>query len=190
MQYFGERDGLRQGEAGVDVIIPFGGQALNAVDKKGRVSLPAELRSVVERRCALAKSADLPVDDNLLYISEDEKLPCLVGFDETEQFRLASKLAEDLGDGDPGRRSLISRGRGGNTFAPLQRVVFDKAGRMVLNGLLRDITGISDFAFFAGNGLTFDIWEPARAHAHFTATDDQPMLRILEYLCKDKGVKL
>ncbi|NNC71320.1 MAG: hypothetical protein HKN78_00400 [Sphingomonadaceae bacterium] len=174
----------------MDVIIPFGGQALNAVDKKGRVSLPAELRSVVERRCALATAADLPVDEKLLYISEDETLPCLVGFDETEQFRLASKLAEDPGDGDPGRRSLVSRGRGANTFAPLQRVVFDKAGRMVLNGLLRDITGIGDFAFFVGNGLVFDIWEPSRAHAHYTAANDRRMIRIVEGLCKDKGAKL
>lgn len=175
----------------MEFSIPFGGQALNAVDAKGRVSLPADLRATVERRAALAKADGLPVDDKLLYIAEDEELPCLVGFDETEQFRLARQLQELRSTDDGGgRKSLVRRDRGAATFAPLQRVVFDKAGRMVLNGLLRDITGIGDFAFFAGNGDNFDIWDPAKAHAYYSASDDRRMLRILEHLCREKGVKL
>jgi MraZ protein len=176
----------------VEFSIPFGGQALNAVDAKGRVSLPADLRATVERRAALALADGLPVDDKLLFIAEDEELPCLVGFDETEHFRLARQLqdlrATDTASGH--RRSLVRRDRGAETFAPIQRVVFDKAGRMVLTSLLRAITGISEHAFFAGNGDNFDIWSPARAHEHFSATDDRRMLRILEHLCSEKGVAL
>jgi MraZ protein len=177
---------------GVDFFIPFGGQALNAVDAKGRVSLPADLRTTVERRAALAKENGLPVDDKVLHIAEDEELPCLVGFDETEQFNLARRLAE-LRAADPGggsRKSLVRRDRGTETFAPAQRVVFDKAGRMVLPGFLRDFAEIGDFAFFTGNGDNFDIWSPMRAHAHFTAIGEPRLVRILEYLCKEKGVEL
>ncbi len=176
----------------MDFFIPFGGQALNAVDGKGRVSLPADLRVTVERRATLAKGESLPVDDKVLYIAEDEELPCLVGFDETEQFNLAKRLNElrNADSGDGGRKSLVRRDRGTETFAPAQRVVFDKAGRMVLPSFLRDFAEIEDFAFFTGNGNNFDIWSPRRAHAHFGAAGDRRLVRILEYLCKDKGVKL
>lgn len=177
----------------MEFSIPFGGQALNAVDGKGRVSLPADLRGIVERRAELAKSANMPVDDKLLYISEDEELPCLTGFDETEYFALAAELKalRALETPDTSRKSLIRRDGGGEeTFAPLQRVVFDKAGRMVLTALLREVAGIEDWAFFVGNGPYFDIWSPERAHARFTAKGDLRMVRIIESLCRDKGVTL
>ncbi len=177
----------------MEFSIPFGGQALNAVDSKGRVSLPADLRATVDRRAAQAKAAEMPVDDKLLYISEDEELPCLTGFDETEYFALAAELREQRAREarQEGRKSLIRRdGGGAETFAPLQRIVFDKAGRMVLSGLLREIAGIEDYAFFAGNGPYFDIWSPARAHAHYQATGDRRLIRILEHLCREKGVTL
>ena len=177
----------------MEFSIPFGGQALNAVDGKGRVSLPADLRATVERRAAQAKAANMPVDDKLLYIAEDEELPCLTGFDETEYFALAGELREQRAreTSPSGRKSLIRRDGGGiETFAPLQRIVFDKAGRMVLSSLLREIGEIEDFAFFTGNGSYFDIWSPKKAHAHYTATGERRLLRILDHLCREKGVTL
>ncbi len=177
----------------MEFSIPFGGQALNAVDGKGRVSLPADLRATVDRRAAQALAANMPVDDKLLYIAEDEELPCLTGFDETEYFALAGELREQRSreTSGGGRKSLIRRDGGGTeTFAPLQRVVFDKAGRMVMSSLLREIGGIEDFAFFTGNGPYFDIWSPARAHSHYAAMGDKRLLRVLEHLCREKGVAL
>ena len=91
----------------MEFSIPFGGQALNAVDGKGCVSLPADLRATVDRRAAQAKAANMPVDDKLLYISEDEELPCLTGFDETEYFALAAEL-----------RAQRARNRRGRTQEP------------------------------------------------------------------------
>ena len=114
---------------GVEFSIPFGGQALNAVDGKGRVSLPADLRATVERRAAQAKAANMPVDDKLLYIAEDEELPCLTGFDETEYFGLAGELREQRArETSPSRRkSLIRRDGGGiETFAREKR--FNRLG--------------------------------------------------------------
>jgi len=177
----------------VEFSIPFGGEALNAVDGKGRVSLPADLRATVERRALQAKAANMPIDDKLLYIAEDEELPCLTGFDETEYFALAGELREQRAceTGQGVRKSLIRRDDGGTeTFAPLQRVVFDKAGRMVLSGLLREIGGIEDFAFFTGNGRYFNIWSPGRAYSHYMAPCDKRLLRLLEHRCREKGVAL
>ena len=177
----------------MEFSIPFGGQALNAVDGKGRVSLPADLRATVERRAAQAKAANIPVDDKLLYIAEDEELPCLTGFDETEYFAMAGELRERRAREtvQAGRKSLIRRdGGGAETFAPLQPVTFDKAGRMVLSSFLREAGGIEDCAFFTGNGPYFDIWSPSRAHAHFMAMGDKRLLRILEHLCREKGIEL
>lgn len=174
----------------MDDLLPFDGQALNAVDGKGRVSLPSHLRDAIVRRAKAAQESGLPVDDKLLYIAEDEELPCLVGHDEVEHLLLSRELREKRREETSDRKSLVRRGRGAATFAPMQRVVFDKAGRMVLNSLLRDITGIANFAFFAGNGDSFDIWDPVKAHAHYSATADHRMVRILEYMCADKGLKL
>ena len=56
--------------------------------------------------------------------------------------------------------------------------------------LLREIGGIEDFAFFTGNGPYFDIWSPARAHSHYAAMGDKRLLRVLEHLCREKGVTL
>ncbi len=100
---------------GVEFSIPFGGQALNAVDGKGRVSLPADLRATVDRRAAQALTANMPVDDKLLYIAEDEELPCLTGFDETEYFALAGQLQERRASetASGSRKSLIRRDGGG-----------------------------------------------------------------------------
>ncbi len=174
----------------MEYIKPIEGHALNAVDAKGRVSLPATFRTAIERRTEQAKQAGLPAEDNLVYLAEDEDLPCLVGHDEIEHFQLARQQQEERRNAPGGsRKGLARRQTGGATFGPLQRVPFDGAGRMVLNGMLRKITGISSFAFFIGNGENFDIWEPTRARDYFEKAD-QRMLAILAHLCEEKGVSL
>src|SRR5690348_11243428 len=58
---------------GVDVALEhlFQGSALNAVDAKGRVSIPAFLRSVVERRG----------DARTIVLAKHEAFPCLSAYD-------------------------------------------------------------------------------------------------------------
>lgn len=171
--------------------VPYRGQALNAVDAKGRVSLPADFRGTIERRAAAAKSDGFPVDDKQVLLGEDEELPCLLGFDEAQSFRLQYELEQQEAETtDSGRKSLIRRGSGMATFAPMTGVAFDKAGRMVLPPFLRDVAGITDFAFFYGTGRYFDVWAPKRAHDYFGSSGDQRMVRIIEFLCREKGVKL
>src|SRR3954467_2419141 len=60
-------------ERGVDVALEhlFQGSALNAVDAKGRVSIPAFLRTVIERRG----------DARTITLAKQEALPCLSAYD-------------------------------------------------------------------------------------------------------------
>lgn len=58
----------------MEFSVPFRGQALNAVDAKGRVSLPADFRSAIERRAAPAKAEGFPIDDKQVFLGEDEEI--------------------------------------------------------------------------------------------------------------------
>src|SRR4028118_116261 len=63
----------RAADWGVDVALEhlFQGSALNAVDAKGRVSIPAFLRSVIERRG----------DARTIVLAKHEAFPCLSAYD-------------------------------------------------------------------------------------------------------------
>lgn len=174
----------------MEIAIPFVGQALNAVDKKGRVSLPADMRTVIERRAALAGKNDLPADSNLLLVAEDEFVPCLVGFDQTEQSRVAAQLREREAARASDGGNPFARGNGSRDFGVFDRIVFDKAGRMVIGARLRDRAGIGDHAFFVGAGAGIEIWNPGRAQEQLSREGNRRLVDILEYLCSEKGVKL
>src|SRR5215218_10139845 len=62
---------------GSDVALDhlFQGSALNAVDGKGRVSIPSFLRTVIERRG----------DARTVVLAKHENFPCLMAFDATEE---------------------------------------------------------------------------------------------------------
>lgn len=171
-------------------IVPYGGNALNAVDAKGRVSLPAEIRRTIDRRIALAQTAGLPVEPNRIYVREHLSKPCLVGFDETEYFRKAERLDQrDVGEVFE-EEALEGSSLAEDLFGDLHSIAFDNAGRMVLNQLLRDITGITGFAFFRGLGREFEIWEPAALHAWAKENGKRPLVRTLEHVCPEKGIAL
>ena len=174
----------------MEISFPFSGQALNSVDAKGRVSLPAEFRNIVERRAEAARDGGAKIDFKQVHIGEDETQPCLIGFDETENSRLFLEYQRRAAAAEVGDGSLIRRGNNSATFAPMFPVAFDKAGRMVLDKFLRHRSGISGHAFFVGNGAYFDIWEPTRAHAYYTEHENHRMLSLLEYHCEEKGVAL
>lgn len=181
---------MRRVESGVESVHGISGYALNAVDAKGRVSLPAGFRDTIELRAEDARKAGHSFQSKQVHLGEDAKQPCLVGFDELAraQFYLDARQRSAAAVDNDG--SLIRRDGGRATFAPMMPVSFDKAGRMVLSGFLLERAGISDHAFFVGYGDLFDIWDPVRAHSHFIAANDQPMVNIVEYLCREKGVKL
>lgn len=151
----------------------FNGSALNAVDAKGRVSVPAFIRSVIERRC----------DSKTLIIGAHEVDPCLTGYDrnyarhlfvENERRRLNEEAA------DP--RAHFSRAR--RTFGITEEAPYDSSGRIILPPMMRRKGRIEDLALFVGAGGTFEIWNPRLA----LESDDSELRELAEYRLEERGV--
>jgi len=129
----------------------FQGSALNAVDAKGRVSVPAFLRSVIERRG----------DAKTIVLASHESFPCLSAYDPAYAALKHSKLERlfEKEEGNPAaaldyqQRNLIA-------FAATEEVPYDSSGRIVLPPMMRRKGGIDDLALFLGTGETFQIWNP------------------------------
>ena len=163
----------------------FHGGILNAVDAKGRVSLPSAFRGVIDRR---ASRAALP-DDKIVKIGQHERFDCLQAFDAT----FSRKLYENI------ERRVTAMGEGVDmmsamdeaqldAFGSVSDVAYDAGGRMVLSPLLRSMAGIGDLAYFVGAGETFQIWNPDAFRA---AHGDKPrLIRTLDFLLAERGGKV
>ena len=116
---------------------------VNKVDKKGRVSVPAQFRSAVVGQSfpgiVAFRSFSLPVID-------------AAGIERME------KYSEEL-DGLPEGSARYEEVRA--MLADARQLAFDGEGRIVLPATLTEYAGIKDLAAFVGRGTAFEIWEPA-----------------------------
>jgi len=138
---------------GSDVALEhlFQGSALNAVDGKGRVSVPAFLRSVVERRG----------DARTIVLAKHESFPCLSAYDPAyaalKHAKLERLFEKQEGDSEAAleyqQRNLIA-------FAATEEVPYDSSGRILLPPMMRRKGQVGDLALFLGAGETFQIWNP------------------------------
>lgn len=130
---------------------------VNKVDKKGRVSIPAQFRT------ALAKS-DPP---NIVYIWPSLNQPALEGAGQDYVDLLSESLeAPDL---DADERETIET----FVFGKMVQLTIDNDGRIVLPRDLADFAGVSEDAAFMGRRKTFQIWDNAALKAHEEALRDQ-----------------
>ena len=153
----------------------FSGSALNAVDAKGRLSVPAGVRSVIERRS----------EAKVVVLGMHEIDPCLVAYDrnygrflhrENERLRLAEEAA------DP--RARYSRDR--RTFGIVEEVPYDPSGRIILPRLIRMKGKIEELALFVGAGATVEIWNPRLA----LDIGDERLRELAAYHLEEKGIAL
>jgi MraZ protein len=157
----------------------FQGSALNSVDAKGRVSVPAFLRSVIERRG----------DARAIVIAKHEAFPALSAYDPAYAARLHAKLErlfEKL-EGDP-QAALDYQQRNLVAFAATEEVPYDSSGRIVLPPMMRGKGEIKNLALFLGAGETFQIWNPEAFLAEPRIPDD--MKDIARFRLEERGVKL
>ncbi|WP_336056799.1 division/cell wall cluster transcriptional repressor MraZ [Nitratireductor sp. CH_MIT9313-5] len=123
----------------------FLSSAVNKIDAKGRVSVPAHFRSVVQRTgfgdLYALRALDVPAMD-------------VGGVDLLERYeqRIAQEdpflqTADDM--------SFFVHGDGGF-------VKMDQDGRITVSDFIREHTGIADEVAFVGRGFFFQIWEPKR----------------------------
>lgn len=127
----------------------FLSNAVNRIDAKGRVSVPAHFRSVLQRRGFGELYALRALDVPALDVGGPDLL------DRYEQ-RIALEdpflqTADDM--------SFFCHGDG--MFLKL-----DQDGRITVTDAMREHTGISSDVAFVGRGNFFQIWEPQRLSAH------------------------
>ena len=155
----------------------FNGSALSAVDAKGRLSVPAFIRGVIERRS----------DAKAVVIGMHEAAPCLNAYDrgyarilylENERRR----LAEEAAGGDAGSHHARAR----RTFGLTEDVPYDTSGRIILPPMMRRKGGIEELALFVGIGGTFEIWNPHLA----LESGDEDLRDLAAYRLEEKGVAL
>lgn len=155
----------------------FEGFALQSVDAKGRVAIPADLRAAAERNS----------DVRQIVVSAHPDDPCLSAHDlswSREKYQGIDRKQRQADD----RGEEPVKGVKRRAFGLVEKAPFDDSGRFVIPPYFRDKAGIDKWALFFGSGETFDIWSPERLMA---SSDVDPELRdICEYLCKTRGVKL
>lgn len=154
----------------------FNGSALNAVDAKGRLSVPAFIRGVIERRS----------DAKAVVIGAHEVDPCLTAYDRGYGRFLQSEIE---------RRRLIEEGQGGapqshfararRTFGIVEDVPYDTSGRIILPPMMRRKGQVDDLALFIGVGETFQIWNPKLFLADKNIPDD--MKDIARFRLEERG---
>jgi MraZ protein len=155
----------------------FEGFALQAVDLKGRVAIPADLRAAVERNSELRQ----------IVVGRHPFDPCLSAHDvawskeKYDRIDRVEQLAIDAG------RPIDPRAKR-RAFGIVEKVPFDDSGRFVIPPFFRQKAEVANWAFFNGSGETFDIWSPQV----LMRTDgvDEEIREICDYLCQAKGVKL
>ncbi|WP_159593096.1 division/cell wall cluster transcriptional repressor MraZ [Chelativorans xinjiangense] len=127
----------------------FLSSAINRIDAKGRVSVPAHFRSVVQRR----GFADLYALRALDVPAMDVGGPDLLDRYE-ERIAVEDPFLQTADD-----MSFFVHGDG--SFLKL-----DQDGRITVTDFVREHTGITSQVAFVGRGLFFQIWEPERLSAH------------------------
>jgi MraZ protein len=151
----------------------FNGSALNAVDAKGRLSVPAFVRQVIERRS----------DARAIILAGHELDACLTGYDrnyarilyqENERRRLNEEGA------DP--RAHFARAR--RTFGVTEDVPYDTSGRIILPQMMRRKGKIDELALFVGVGGTFEIWNPQLA----LKSEDADLRELAAYRLEERGI--
>ena len=159
------RERLFARERGVNVALEhlFQGSALNAVDAKGRVSIPAFLRSVVERRG----------DARTIVLAKHESFACLSAYDPAYAALKHSKLERLLEKEETNPDAALEyQQRNLMAFAATEEVPYDSSGRILFPPMMRLKGQIGDLALFLGAGETFQIWNPQLLLADKRIPDD------------------
>jgi MraZ protein len=129
----------------------FRGESVHKVDSKGRVSIPASFRRVLEEG-----DSDFPAHPNPQFVIVYGVMQgeCLEGYTMAGMEKLDARIAE-LPPYSPERDELELMF---NTKS--LHVTLDDTGRMVLPARLREMAGIGEDAIFAGMNEKFQIWDP------------------------------
>jgi transcriptional regulator MraZ len=140
----------------------FRGESIHKVDAKGRVSIPAAFRRVLEEGDPEWTDGLFP---NLILVYGGKSRNFIEGYTVNSMDEVDDRIAK-LPRGSKQRRLLEHMFSGQSV-----QVQVDPTGRLVLSQKLRDKIGIKNEAFFIASGDTFQIWEPSAYDAHAATMD-------------------
>ena len=153
----------------------FNGSALNAVDAKGRLSVPAFIRGVIERRS----------DAKAVVIGTHELSPCLNAYDRGyARILYAENERRRLNEEGAGGNLASHHARARRTFGLTEDVPYDSSGRIILPTMMRRKGRIEDLALFVGVGGTFEIWNPHLA----LESGDEDLRDLAAYRLEERGI--
>ncbi|MGD9295069.1 MAG: division/cell wall cluster transcriptional repressor MraZ [Roseobacter sp.] len=129
----------------------FRGESHHKVDAKGRVSIPASFRRVIEASDPNWSSGDAP---ELVIVYGDHRRNYLECYT-IEAIEEVDAKIDALPRGSM-ERKMLQRLFHGQSFP----TSVDETGRLVLPAKLRQKIGLEGEAFFIAAGDTFQIWKP------------------------------
>jgi MraZ protein len=133
------------------VVRTFRGESRHKVDAKGRVSIPAGFRRVLEQGDPNWTDG---LNPDLVIVYGDEKRSYLECFTIEAIQEIDAKIRR-MPRASKRRKALQRLYNGQATPTNV-----DETGRLVLPIKLREKIGLDGEAFFIGNGDTFEIWKP------------------------------
>ena len=154
----------------------FQGSALNAVDAKGRVSVPAFLRSVIERR-GDARTIVLAKHDNFACLSAYDPAYAALRHEKLERL-LEKQETDPAAELDYARRTMMA-------FGATEEVPYDSSGRIIVPPMMRRKGQLDELALFIGVGETFQIWNPKLFLADKNVPED--MKDIARFRIEERG---
>ena len=127
----------------------FLSNAVNRIDAKGRVSVPAHFRTVVQQR-----------GYSELYAIRQLDVPALDvgGLDLLDRYEERMKLEDPFLQAADDMSFFV---HGDGAFLKL-----DQDGRITVTDFIREHTGISSEVAFVGRGNFFQMWEPGKLSAY------------------------
>ena len=129
----------------------FVGQFHHNLDDKGRLTIPARFRDLLQSDGAYVMFG---MDHNLLLLTSPQ-------FESIAQKLLAMNTA------DASTRDLRRL-----VFGTAERVEIDKAGRILISHNLRNMADIQDDVVMAGTGLWIELWSPNLWSARMALLED------------------
>jgi MraZ protein len=146
------------------VVRRFRGEDTFKVDSKGRVSIPASFRRVLEASDPNWRDGDNP---ELVIVYGDHRRKYLECYTMAAIEEVDAKI-DALPRGSM-ERKMLQRLFHGQSFP----TSVDETGRLVLPAKLRGKIGLEDKAFFIAAGDTFQIWKPETYEAEELAKTEE-----------------
>lgn len=129
----------------------FIGTHQNKLDAKGRVSIPAQFRTVLKQMSHAGEAATVAP----LVLRPSHQYPCIEGWTQ-KGFEALSAPLENYDQFSPEHDDLAMA-----LFGDACPMETDKEGRIVLPGELVAHAMLTENVVFIGTNRTFQIWEPA-----------------------------